>query len=199
MIVTRDLLVQLGACQEALDWLDAQVPTLYGLRAIPFGTALFAARKSEWFLWCMAVLQTHRGITAAGAVERFGAIQVATPLGVETVADLATAQATLAQRKAEHLKSIGHVFSVSACVRTPTGDLTITPCDISLATAPAGDYFQAFNHKLGTYMQHPDYPTARAYVLALQSEFVAARAGTYTIQQQIRNPADTAVTAWASL
>lgn len=199
MIITRDLLVQLNACQGALDWLDVQVPTLYGLRGDPFAAALFTARKAEWFNWCKAILHAKRGLMLAGPVERFGAIQVSTPLGIEAVADFGTAQNVLVQRKQDYLDSISYAFSVSACTQLSSGDLTMTPCDISLGTAPSGGYFQAFNYRTGAYTQHPNYPAARAYALARQSEFMFARIADFVVQQQIRNVGDVTLSDWAAL
>jgi hypothetical protein len=191
MIVTRELLVHLNACQEAMDYLDTQ--DVWGLSRLAFIRALKDKGCPEYYAEWAA---SKRGLFSGAAVdfagtgekrdvwrvrgEGFDASVEYTDLAV--VKSLVDAQVELKMlAEAEHY----HVYAQQ--LHTDGGYVSI-PCDLDSDTAPEAAHYVSSNVCTGVYEPFDNFLDAKRRCLEIKQFRRNGHAAQYFILQKIEEP-----------
>lgn len=193
MIVTQQLLIDLQACQDAIDWaVQKQVINSSKDEVIQ---ALWNDRQSDWYLWAKETLNSAEAIKLVNH-EFFGPYRV----GSQEFETLELAQQKIQELRNEFNAQYVYLYSVNALITLLNGDVSIYPCDILSETfnIPDTNCYEAFDHEIGIYIKFTNYIEARQYALRkkLARELITNQQ--FFVEQQIREIGGT-VSAWTRI
>ena len=198
MIITKTMLENMGACPEAMQWCVAN--NAYGTTLEQVKQMLWDAGHSEWYLWARDVLSTATAIMNQEAWEYFGSYRVVVFDGTATEFEtLAAAEAHLVAAEQEFHDRFCYMFSVHAVTCPEPGTTSMTPCCIDLTyQPPAGDWYAAFDHHTGQYVNFDTFAEAQSFALAKREARHAECHNQFFIERQVRE-VGSSVSAWARI
>jgi hypothetical protein len=187
MIITEHLLVDLGACQEAVDW--CRDNNLYGKTRRDFIRSIKDAGTTipdYYFTWCAETLFCAAALKCCCYHDNYRIKNVmGTSLDFTTVEE--ARQYIMDQCIAHHEKE-NHFFHIQARYRLGEDGYNSEMCDITLDTAPDADYYATFNYTTGQYENFDTYALARARALELKQERKCLTDGMFRLQRQVTGP-----------
>lgn len=191
MIVTEQLLIDMQACQEGIDWVVQN--QVINCTTDEFIKALWDARQSDWYLWAKQTFGTAQFIQQTDH-EFFGPYRVCD----QEFDTLEQAKQKVQELQQEFNEKYSYLYSVNGHRTAPNGDVTILPCDICMDFAIPCDCYEAFNHETGLYVKFSTYAEARAYALQKKQEREAITNQQFFVEQQVRKIGGT-LSAWAKV
>jgi hypothetical protein len=195
MIVTRELLVHLGACQEAMDWFDTK--NLNGLSRLAFIRALKESDSpTDYAAWAASKEGLFSGVAAefAGTGERRNVWRIIgeglDPLfeytAVESDTDALTVMKAVIDEQVEAKIALdAEYFHVYAQQLSPDGGCISAPCDLESDTAPEGCHYATFNMFTGVYEDFDSFLDAKRRCLEIKKLRRDQYASTYHVMQKI--------------
>lgn len=196
MLVTRELLVHLNACQEAMDWFDTK--NLNGLTRLAFIRALKESDGQPYYVeWAAS---KSRGLFSGAAAEFLGTGErcnvwriigegidplveyTATESDVEALEMMKIVIDEQVDLKMAAETSYFHVYAQQ--INSEGGCLSI-PCDLEFDTAPEGDHYATFNIFTGTYENFNTFLDAKQRCLEIKKTRRDQHACTYKIVQKV--------------
>jgi len=190
MIITEQLLIELGADQELLDW--CQNSNLYGKIREDFIQSIKDAGNTVpvyYLTWSETALFSRPAFKILNTYSYTGDYRLDEPGGIsQTFTTFEEAQVYQSdQQNAYHTTEL-HVFHVHARHIIGVDGYTATYCDIAVDTAPSADYYASFNHEIGQYVNFDTYQQARDHALNLKHSRKTLTDGMFRLQQQIAGP-----------
>lgn len=192
MIVTREILVHLGACQEAMDYLDAQ--NIWGLSRLAFIRALKEGACPEYYAsWAAS---NDAGLFSGAAVDF---AKSGTRLNVWRVrgdgfdslveyTDLSVIKPLIDAQVDPKIAAESDHFHVYAQQLHDDGGYISVPCDLELDTAPEGAHYVASNMFTGSYEQFDTFLDAKRRCLEIKKMRRDQHASAYHVLQKIEEP-----------
>jgi hypothetical protein len=188
MIVTRELLVHLGACQEAINWFDTK--NLTGLSRLAFIRALKdsdgPADYAEW-------AASKQGLFSAEAVEFVGTgvrLNIWRVCGegfdpLVEYTDLAVIKPLIDAQVDPKIAAESEHFHVYAQQMCSEGGCLSVPCDLESDTAPEGCHYATFNMFTGVYEDFDSFLDAKRRCSEIKKLRRDQYASTYHVMQKI--------------
>ena len=199
MIVTRELLVHLNACQEAMDWLDTQ--SVWGLSRLAFIRALKERDCPEYYAaWAASQkdgLFSGAAADFAGTGERRNIWRIRgegiDPLVEYTAVEsdieaLVVMKAVIDEQVEAKLALEAECFHVYAQQTCSEGGCLSVPCDLESDTAPEGCHYATFNMFTGAYEDFDNFLDAKRRCLEIKKVRRDQYASTYHVLQKIEEP-----------
>jgi hypothetical protein len=188
MIVTRELLVYLGACQEAMDWFDTQ--SIHGLSRLAFIRALKDRDCPSYYAdWAAS----KEGLFSAAAVE-FSGTGVRLDVwrvrgegidGTVEYTDLSVIKPLIDAQVEPKIAAEADHFHVYAQYLHNDGGYISVPCDLDSDTAPEAIHYVSSNMFTGVYEQFDNFPDAKHRCLEIKQQRRDQYASTYHVLQKI--------------
>lgn len=195
MIVTRELLVHLKACQEAMDWFDTK--NFNGLSRLAFIRALKESDcPIDYVEWAASQQGLFSGVAAdfAGTGERRNLWRIigegVDPLVEYTAVEsdteaLAVMKAVIDEQVEAKLALEAECFHVYAQQTCSEGGCLSVPCDLESDTAPEGCHYATFNMFTGAYEDFDNFLDAKRRCLEIKKVRRDQYASTYHVLQKI--------------
>ena len=190
MIITEQLLIDLGACPEAVSW--CRDNNLCGQNRRDFIRSLKDAGDTipDFYLaWAAQALFAAPALKKSNThsyANKYRAVSHTGDLSVFTTAK--AARQHIKDQQTAHHESEKHIFHVHARYKIGEDGYNSEICDITLDTAPNADYYVTFNHTTGQYENFDTYALARARVLELKQERKQLTNGMFRLQRQVTGP-----------
>lgn len=191
MIITEQLLIDLGACPEAVDW--CRDNNLCGKDRRDFLRSLKDAGTTipDYYLaWSAEMLFCSDALKCCDMHCYVDNYRVKSIMG--TSLEFTTAEEArqyIMDQCIAHHENENHIFHVQARYRLGEDGYNSEMCCITLDTAPDADYYATFNHTNGQYENFDTYALARARALELKQERKCLTDGMFRLQRQVTGPA----------
>jgi len=190
MIITEQLLIDLGACPEAIDWFRNN--NLSGQNRRDVIRSLKAAGTTipdYYFIWAAEMLFSTGALKHSNTHSYANKYRAVSHMGNSTTFTTArAARQHITDQRIAHHESEKHIFHVHARYRIGEDGYNSEMCDITVDTAPVADYYATFNHTTGQYENFDTYALARARALELKQERKQLTDGMFRLQRQITGP-----------
>lgn len=193
MIVTEQLLTELGACAEALEWLREN--QLFDKTRREFVRILKEATDApaDYLPWASSALFSAQALKQGAVVslEEWRVVGVGGE-SAEFSTQNEAEQHLCHMQEAYHATEL-HMFHIHA--RTRVGEHGYDAVLVDMATAPPpADYYATFNYISGQYEEFSEYSAAKRQLDELQQGRKALTDQMFHIQQRIQD--DEQNTAW---
>jgi hypothetical protein len=188
MIITEQLITNLGACQEAVDW--CRVNNLYGQSRGNFIRSLKDAGAPDFYIaWSAEILFSAPALKLASTYTYLDNYRVISPLDVSDIfTTLEEAQTYQSNQQNAYHASETHIFHVHARDIVGIDGYTAEMCNIQLDTAPDADYYASFTHETGQYERFDTYEEAQAHALNLKQSRKTLTDQMFRLQRQVAGP-----------
>ena len=190
MIITEQLLIDLGACQEPVDW--CRDNNLYGQNRRDFTRSIKDAgttRPDFYFKWCAEMLFSAAALKCSNTHCYVDNYRVKNIMGTSLdFTTLEEARQYIMDQCIAHHENEKHIFHVQARYRFGEDGYNSEMCCITLDTAPNADYYATFNPTTGQYENFDTYALARARALELKQERKCLTDGMFRLQRQVTGP-----------
>lgn len=190
MIITKNILIELGADEESLSWLDQH--NFYGLDQNAFTEAVYnESGREDWRIWCVTTLNSARAILLVPH-EFFGEFKVEDNF-FSTIESAREYARTL---EVEHNKQFDYLYSVNSMIPLENGNTLNVPCNIYSEFCEIAPSYSAFDYKTNSYLQFETYTEAREHALQKKQERESSFPKKYYIEQQVKEIGGS-VSAWS--
>lgn len=192
MIITKQILIELGADNESLSWLDQH--SLYGLDHETFTNEVFnLSGRTDWQEWCKnkfasmqaMLLVPHEFLNVYRVTDKIFTDKISAELYAE-------------QLNTEYNKQYDYLYSINARVIIENNDIANVPCDIYSDRCASARVYEAFDHNTNTYVDFLTYAEARAFALQKKQERETSIEPQFFVEQQVKEIGGTMI-AWAKI
>jgi len=189
MIVTKELIQSLGACQPAIDWCDRN--DIYGRDRKEVIQRLKDERQAEWYLWAKSCLFTEKAERNA-VLQSPHEMEQTFKVGDENTFDsLDSAREERVRLRAEKLRDHQYLFSVLGTRVLANGDAQNFVCDEhSFEAELEPDTYSAFNRMTGLYTVYQTLSEAVAHSEAAKAEWLREISTEWPIHQKVKSDVD---------
>lgn len=178
MIITKQMMIDIGACTPGFD--DG---VALGLDGMEFGAAIQSLKEAGHPKWAAWLRSRRTSVIAASEDMVFGKYRTTHPITYEQVEHLTIEQAQAARHaiKQYFLVTEAHRFTVNQEIEHENGDVTWLPVDLDVCEYE--DRYQVFNQATGTYELCETLAAAKAKFSEIKEQ--CAEQNVPQIQQQI--------------
>lgn len=188
MIVTKELIQSLNACQPAIEWCDGN--EIYGKGREEVIQKLKDARQAEWYLWAKASFFTEQAERQA-VLQAPHEMEQTFRVGESTSGSLEVAREQRTRLRDDKIREHQYLFNVLGTRVLENGDTQTFVCDEhSFETELEPDTYSAFNRMTGLYTVYETLSEAVAHSEAARAEWLQEISTEWPIYQKVKSDVD---------